>query len=135
MRIHLAIWILTALLVGGCGTKDDHQGLTGSWNVASAEEGGKPAVDSIKKTSVLIIDNDFSLHDAKRRRTMTYKIDQSKSPKHIDLDWDSLVQPGIYELKGDDLKVCFDQTGKTRPTAFKTESGDKVLLLVLKRKK
>jgi uncharacterized protein (TIGR03067 family) len=135
MKMRPAIWALAALAVGGCGAKDDHQGLTGSWAVVSAEEGGKPAEESIKKSDVLIIDNDFSLHDADRRRTMKYTIDQAKSPKHIDLDWDKLVQPGIYELNGDDLKVCYDQAGKTRPTAFKTADGDKVLLLVLKRKK
>jgi uncharacterized protein (TIGR03067 family) len=135
MKWRWVICLLAALLAAGCGKKDDQQALTGSWKVVSAEEGGKPPEETIKKTKVLIIDTDFSLHDANGRRTMKYKIDATKSPKHIDLDWDNHVQPGIYELSGDDLKVCFDQAGKTRPTAFKTEAGDKVLLLVLKREK
>ncbi len=135
MKTRVLIGLLAALLAAGCAAKDDHEALTGVWKVVSAEEGGKPAEESIKTGNVLIIDDDFSLYDAKIRRTMRYTIDQTKSPRHIDLDWDKLVQPGIYELKGDDLKVCYDQTGKTRPTAFKTQDGDKVLFLVLKREK
>jgi uncharacterized protein (TIGR03067 family) len=66
------------------------------------------------------------------------KLDPTKSPKHVDLEHYATgvpAWPGIYELNGDDLKVCLNLEGKARPTEFKTKAGDKCLLLVLKRKK
>ena len=43
--------------------------------------------------------------------------------------------PGIYEISGDTLKVCFDPEGKKRPTEFKTEAGAPTVLVVHKRVK
>ncbi len=68
------------------------------------------------------------------RRTMKFKIDPSKRPKQLDLEWDGLVQPGIYKINGVELKVCYDQDGKTRPTTFNSPIGSNMLQIVLKKK-
>jgi uncharacterized protein (TIGR03067 family) len=77
------------------------------------------------------------------------KLNPSKSPK--ELEWSftlnlstgsrdvhaRLELPGIYEIEGDTLKLCWDvgrATGR-RPTGFKTETGTEHLALVLKRAK
>jgi uncharacterized protein (TIGR03067 family) len=42
--------------------------------------------------------------------------------------------PAIYELDGDLLTICYDLTGKARPTSFATEKGTKLFLVRYKRK-
>ncbi len=66
----------------------------------------------------------------------SYKTDESKSPKVLDLTdlTKKKARPGIYEPKGADLKIIYNM-GKDRPTQF--VAGDKFgpTLLTLKRDK
>jgi uncharacterized protein (TIGR03067 family) len=139
MSRRLPVLVIGLFLFAGCGSKSDKEAIQDVWKVVSSEEGGHSPTDPRKK-SLCLVDAEvglFTLYadESPTRLTFKMKIDPAKSPKQIDLDWDGLVQPGIYELKGDDLKICYDQAGKTRPADYKTSAGDKVLLLVLKRKK
>ena len=43
--------------------------------------------------------------------------------------------PAIYELTADTLRVCYDLSGKKRPTEFATKPGTKLYLVTYKRKK
>jgi uncharacterized protein (TIGR03067 family) len=139
----LALVAVGVAFLAGC-SKTDYQTMGFSfWTVVSAEEGGAPA-DDAKKTDVItdseiLTDGlgaiDFQWTDPKRHKM---KLDAGKTPKEIDLthhQGGEPAWPGIYELNGDDLKICLDLEGKSRPTEFKTTSGDKRLLLILKRKK
>ena len=42
---------------------------------------------------------------------------------------------GIYELKEDTLRICYDLTGKGRPTEFVTKKDAPLFLVVYKRAK
>ena len=42
---------------------------------------------------------------------------------------------GIYELKDDELKICFAKGGGERPTEFLSKAGTEQSLVVLKREK
>ena len=51
------------------------------------------------------------------------KLDPAKSPRAIDITGTKGPDEGktflaIYELKGDELKVCYDLSGKSRPAEF-----------------
>lgn len=97
------------------------------------EDGPKDADKAIR----LIIRGD--IYDGDR-----FKIDPSKSPKHIDVitmeDGNETPMRGIYELKGDVLKLCFTypfegnlaNLGK-RPTTFTTKQGDDHVVEIYKR--
>ena len=67
-------------------------------------------------------------------------LDPTRLPRAINT-WDSdgphedETVPGIYELKGDTLKLCFAMPGEKRPGAFTTTSGTGAFLVVYKRKK
>jgi uncharacterized protein (TIGR03067 family) len=57
-----------------------------------------------------------------------YDLDPTKAPKTLDLTWNVTTDihrgkqkhtfPGIYELHGSHLKICFDSLGAVRPTRF-----------------
>jgi uncharacterized protein (TIGR03067 family) len=64
-------------------------------------------------------------------------LDPKKKPARIDLLRQGLKESalGIYELKGDRLKMCYGEPGKDRPEKFESESGDRLFLLELERVK
>ena len=69
---------------------------------------------------------------------LTLKFDPSTTPKMLDLtvtdgSQQGAVVEGIYELKGNELRICAKVIGKERPTEFQSPAGSNVVLLVLKR--
>jgi uncharacterized protein (TIGR03067 family) len=70
----------------------------------------------------------------------TFKIDSGQDPKQIEITMPfkkgEVTIRGIYEIKGDTLKVCYfgGDTGK-RPTEFATKEGVNIGLIVLTRAK
>ena len=61
-----------------------------------------------------------------------FTLDPAKSPKQIDFKAlsDGKTGLGIYELRGDELKLCLANPGKERPSSF----DGKLPVLNLKRK-
>ena len=71
---------------------------------------------------------------------VTFKLDETKKPKTLDAkpsagDFKDKVQPGIYQLDGDELKVVFTEPGKDRPTEFKTRAKTEEVMVVYRRVK
>lgn len=70
----------------------------------------------------------------------TSKLDPTKKPKQIDLTNDSGPDKGktlqaIYELNGDEYKVCIAAPGKDRPTEFASKEGSGQRFIVSKKQK
>lgn len=71
----------------------------------------------------------------------TYKLMSDKKPKAVDFvitkgPDKGKTQHAIYQLDGDDLKVCLTQAGSAKcPTTFDAKAGSGQMLSVLKRKK
>ena len=42
--------------------------------------------------------------------------------------------PAVYTLEGDKLRICYDLSGKARPTALATEQGTRLFLVHYERK-
>jgi len=42
--------------------------------------------------------------------------------------------PAIYQLDGEDLRICYDLAAKARPTALATEAGTKLFLVHYRKK-
>jgi uncharacterized protein (TIGR03067 family) len=66
------------------------------------------------------------------------ELDTRKSPKHFDLLFTKGPEKGtrslgIYELNGDDWKLCLTVTGSTRPMKFATTPGSGHALETLRR--
>jgi uncharacterized protein (TIGR03067 family) len=61
--------------------------------------------------------------------------DLSKTPKQFDIDHRfGDVALAIYTIEKDTLKICYAEPGADRPTKFESPAGERVFLLVLKRK-
>ncbi|HMP02517.1 MAG TPA: TIGR03067 domain-containing protein [Gemmatales bacterium] len=114
----------------------------GTWTIESSITGGVEIPTDQLKGLVMVFESDK--HTVKMGDQViqvgTQKLDPSKSPKTIDVTMTEgpskgMVMLGIYELDGDTLKVCFDATGKKRPTEFKSEPGSTTFVNVHKRVK
>lgn len=114
----------------------------GVWTVDSLESGGKKIPAETMKDMTLSCEGDkYTVKNGKDViQVGIQKLDPSKSPKTLDATviegyGKGEVKPGIYEIDGDTLKVCFDEAGKKRPTEFKTADGSQTTLVVYKRVK
>ena len=143
MVVVLAFGFLTAATANDqdAAVKDELKKLEGTWVRIYVEADGKKSEDGKKepdKAIRLVIGGDKFGKD-------TFKLDPSKKPKHIDLaqiddKGKAMTLPGIYELKGDVLKVCFpfpfgmkfDKLGK-RPSEFGSKPGGDDVLEVYQR--
>src|SRR5262249_6032244 len=127
--------------------KEELKKLEGTWKVASAEMGGKAAKPtSIGMDTVRIKGNKMRFFaEDKEVATFEIKVVPSKKPKHMDWIKDRKYNPlpCVYEMKGDELRICFPLLPKKgsktkvdvkRPEGFQTK--DRPLgLVVLKREK
>lgn len=119
---------------------DDAKAIQGTWKVESAEssDGNAPPPEEIAKIKFVIDKEMITIDMGERKRPAKYKLDPGKKPKQIDImpdegDNKGKTYPGIYELSGDTLKLCFSRAD-TRPSEFAAK-GDKVFYIVLKREK
>jgi uncharacterized protein (TIGR03067 family) len=69
-------------------------------------------------------------------------LDPTQHPKEFNLKLEHprtgkiSVSKGIYRIDGDRLMLCYDNTGKTRPSKFESPDGrEEIVLSVLKRSK
>jgi uncharacterized protein (TIGR03067 family) len=119
--------------------KKDEGKIQGTWVVVSVEKNGRVEDDG-KNVKVEFQGETVIVHDPRHEEKAKIKLDSGKKPKAIDFTPQDTGGPaktalGIYELNGDDLKLCF-ATGKgERPTEFVSKPGGDVSLIVLKREK
>jgi uncharacterized protein (TIGR03067 family) len=117
----------------------------GTWQVVSAEENSKPTPDEIVQNLKIVIKGDQlklkGVEDLMQKfGKIKLVIDPSTMPKIIDFkieagsEKDSTFE-GIYELKGDRLKICTSTVSGNRPSEFESKAGSNRVLFVLKREK
>jgi uncharacterized protein (TIGR03067 family) len=119
---------------------DERKLLQGVWLPTAAELSGDPLDEATLKTMKLVLEGDkyavtvgISPFDKG-----VIKIDPAAKPKTMDITGAEGANKGktflaIYELNGDTLRICYDLTGKVRPTEFKTKKGELLFLATYKR--
>ncbi len=118
--------------------KADLKKLQGTWHMVGCEEGGKPvAPENVNPNDFLSFEGTtFFFKSGLRGLKGTFTIDPSKTPKWMDqTSSGGLVFKGIYEFKGDRLRVFLAAPGGERPTEFKTKVGDKLWIRTYERVK
>jgi uncharacterized protein (TIGR03067 family) len=119
--------------------KDDT--LEGTWLPSTAEFGGKPFPEEVRKMIRLEIKGDeYTVTIGAVSDRGTCKLDPSAKPRTLDITGTEGPNKGktilaIYERDGDTLRVCYDLGGKNRPTEFKTTAGSRLFLVEYKRQK
>jgi uncharacterized protein (TIGR03067 family) len=114
--------------------------LQGTWALVSMErEGQEEPADEIKDWKAIYRQNRITLMAGERvRRQGIVTLDPSRKPKAMNT-WDQdgpfedQTVPGIYELDGETLKICFARPGEDRPKNFTTKEGTGFLFCVYKK--
>lgn len=122
--------------------QDDLKKLQGTWQCVSMErEGEEVPPEAVKGTLVQYEDDRVTLYregEIFRRGIVT--LDPMKSPKKVNT-WDlsgpyeDQTVPGIYDVDGETLRLCFSRPGAERPTEFSSKKAPGFLSCVYKRKK
>jgi uncharacterized protein (TIGR03067 family) len=146
MRIAFVTLLCTLVLsaAGGAGTQADDRvdvakelkKFQGTWTFEFVEAGGQqiPATE-FKGVTVTFAGNSYTVKKGDDViQAATLKLDPSRTPKTLDVTvaegpHKGVVMLGIYEIRGDTLKVCFDPEGKQRPTQFKGVSGSQTFVV------
>jgi uncharacterized protein (TIGR03067 family) len=122
--------------------QSDLDRLQGVWVLAAMEtEGDEVPADQIQGLTATYEGNRLTLRTGEHvRRRGIITLAPSRSPRAIntwdqDGPYEDQTVPGIYDLDGDTLRVCFARPGEDRPKEFTTKSGTGFLYCVYQRKK
>jgi uncharacterized protein (TIGR03067 family) len=114
--------------------------LEGEWTVESFE-GPKEAAPPPGSITMRFADGKVTITEAGGKghnEEAGYTVDQTKKPAQIDIKpekgGDKLVL-GIFEVKGDTLKICFGKNVTERPTELKPDVAKGIMVINLKRVK
>jgi uncharacterized protein (TIGR03067 family) len=141
----VAFTLSTAIVLAGVDAKQDAaqkelKNLEGTWEAVAAVVDGTKQVPRKGKGHHLVIRGDTYTLEASGKPfgKGTLKVDPAKKPHALDLvpaDGDSQGKaiPCIYELTGDELRVCMGRIGKARPIEFVSRDGSKHILNTYRR--
>jgi uncharacterized protein (TIGR03067 family) len=139
--ITLLTLVLSFSVPAWSGDAKDGDNIQGTWLPATAELGGQTFPDEIRKTITLVIKDDkYKVTVADAVDQGIIKLNPSAKPKELDITGTDGPNNGktflaIYERDGDTLRICYDLSGKKRPTEFKSNEGTQLFLVTYKRKK
>lgn len=105
---------------------DDQRDIQGEWTITSCMDGGK--VEGLNGARFVFTGDSVNIfkESGEEQEKGTFKLDPSKAPKWIDFTAGekNRKSPGIYELKGDSLRICLNGNVakiEGRPTKFASE--------------
>jgi uncharacterized protein (TIGR03067 family) len=142
LGLSLGIAALVSAADKGDKAKEDKKNLQGAWKLMSFEVAGKGDDDTKDENRELVIEGDkiTVMNEGKEVEQNSFTLDPTKKPKCIDVtsltgEEKGKKRLGVYELDGDNLKICIEDKAETRPAEFKTKEGGNQILVVLKRVK
>src|SRR5262249_49561968 len=134
------LWVIVVASLAAGGTVQGKAGknagedvlkkIQGIWKFVSQEVEGKPRTkEELAKQTITVEGDKWTVRrDGKVIQAGMHKFDPDKKPAQVDAavtegEGKGFTMLGIYELKGDALKVCFDPKGKERPTDFTSKAS------------
>jgi uncharacterized protein (TIGR03067 family) len=145
MRASMFASAVFVLVVCGLGRTGDPTGkkeatMDGTWQLVEGVIAGNPFPPEVVKGIKLTRTGDKYVVTAESKDEGTVKYIPNTSPAAMEITGTAgpnkgKTFPAIYELHGDTLKVCYDLSGKARPTEFKSKPGTQLFLATYKRVK
>ena len=125
------ILLMMCMLSSAYAEPQDKNALQGRWQATEATSNGEaPPAGLLEKLSLVFTNDMVIIMGAPLTR---FTIDTNFTPARIDI-LNSRRQVGIYELKGDTLKLCVGMDGD-RPKSFRTQKYTDHTYMLLKRVK
>lgn len=124
----------------GAAKPAKNRSLDGTWEIASAQLGGKPFPEKVARSMKLILKgNTYTMKSPGPLDKGVTKTDRSTRPYKLDIKGTEGPNKGrtilaIFKHRGETLTVCYDLGGWKRPTEFKSAAGTLQYLVVYKRK-
>ncbi|MFO0798107.1 MAG: TIGR03067 domain-containing protein [Gemmataceae bacterium] len=133
---------LAALAVAAAPADADRAALQGTWVLDAATLEGRDHADDFRGMKLVLAGDRYTIDFGPNTDKGNYTLDPTKTPKRIDVrsaegPFKGKTLPGIYELKGDTLRLCLDADGKAdkRPAAFEAPGTTRNMLLTYRREK
>jgi uncharacterized protein (TIGR03067 family) len=130
MKKLFAILAIGLLIGAEAPGGDADKELQGRWRYVSFEmDGQKMPPEQLAKMTITFTGDKWVVREGDKIVVAgTQKFDPTKRPRQIDSlitegEGKGTTMLGIYELKGDTFRVCFDPQGKERPKDFTSQPG------------
>ena len=143
--LFLAILLLTAADEPKDAAKKDLAKLQGIWTPTSMVFNGKDHSVEGKGAFKMVFKGDIASvegsDEIKREYAkVRFTLQPGFKPKLVDLEivggsQEKAKMEGVYEITGDEFRICVKVFGNDRPTEFASAEGSSVVLVVLKREK
>jgi uncharacterized protein (TIGR03067 family) len=155
-RIALVLGVLAAGTVTAAGADpkpvDDLAALQGNWKPLQCDHQGVPQMtpDLMKQVTVVFDKHEYHLYFVDKDKNgkpkplrlalANVRLDQTTSPKSITFEfadgpYKGEKRHGIYELAGNQLKLCYGPSDKPKPTEFKSPANSGYFLETWARQK
>ncbi len=140
--LHLAL-VIGSAFVGGVALAadktDDTRSWQGTWNMVSCTWNGEPQNGNVQW---IVKGDQYTISIDHKSGQDPHKITLNSSKKQIDVfhhdtpkgTWGGSFK-GIYEIKGDTLKVCYDLKGQQYPKSFDAGKGSGQVVYQFTREK
>jgi uncharacterized protein (TIGR03067 family) len=144
MRARILMFAAASLLLIAADAKEaELKKLEGSWKIVSIGRQGEALKDAGSATETWTVKGDqYTAKAGSAMAKYRLNVDPNKRPRTIDQtlerpDGKLVPMYGIYELNGDNLKICLSFSGKEeeRPDSFTTPMNSNRIIYVLKREK
>jgi len=123
-------------LSGDSAKRADLELMQGKWLPVEIVANGKTLeADVLSAIKVTIHENTYKTERPNGVDEGTFKIDDSTTPKTMNLTSDSGKDiPAIYEISDDTFKACYAVGNASKPTEFKSDEDSNHILVTYKRK-
>lgn len=140
-RAFVALFLLASGALAADEPAGDLKALQGTWNIHAATLAARDHIEDFAGMKLVVKGSDYTITLPGNDDKGAIKLDDAKSPKHIDLTtrkdgpFKGRNLAGIYKLDGDTVVLCLNSEKPERPAKFEAPAKTPLMLLTFKRDK